>query len=72
MRTLTIKGDLTDDEVCEFLATVRRIDLDTSRTLHIRLDDPTAELDAMERLMRRGLPPVPDRETSIEVHRRKH
>jgi hypothetical protein len=67
MKTLKIVGPLSDSDIAEFVALVRRIDQANPKGVFaLTVIDPDAgSMDDSERFIRTLLPPLPDRATAF-------
>lgn len=66
MRTITLRGPFSDDEVCRFVALLREIDIRRPDNLYsITVQDADGSIEAGERLLRDALPPLSDRITAF-------
>jgi hypothetical protein len=63
-RTIRITGPLTDHDLAEIVATLRRLDSD-QKLFVVTIVDADVSLDAGERLIRELLPPLPERTTAF-------
>jgi hypothetical protein len=72
-RTIRITGPLTDSDLVEIMATLRRLDLSKQRsftggdqkTYVVTIVDAGGGMDEGERLIRELLPPLPERTTAF-------
>jgi hypothetical protein len=72
-RTIRITGPLTDHDLAEIIATLRRLDLSKQRSFTggdqkpfvVTIVDAGGGMDEGERLIRELLPPLPERTTAF-------
>jgi hypothetical protein len=64
-RTIRITGPLTDSDLIEILATLRRLDAGQAKLFVVTIADAAGDMDQGERLIRELLPPLPERTTAF-------